>query len=141
MSGVLKLFHSKVVGTLRGWKKWDWLQADTAKALENQQSRRCLSQFFHSLSVCRNVRTAHGVCLLRYADGTRSVPATICSSYFCAVALLAPPMTLHAANQDGLASDEVTLAEILKETDCFVNEGGMPVLRGDAVEGRHLHQR
>jgi hypothetical protein len=31
-------------------KKWDWLRAETAKILENQWSRRCLSQFFHSLS-------------------------------------------------------------------------------------------
>jgi phosphatidylethanolamine/phosphatidyl-N-methylethanolamine N-methyltransferase len=30
-------------------KKWDWLRAETATTLENQQSRRCLSQFFHSL--------------------------------------------------------------------------------------------
>jgi hypothetical protein len=30
-------------------KKWDWLRAETAKTLENQRSRRCLSQFFHSL--------------------------------------------------------------------------------------------
>jgi hypothetical protein len=30
-------------------KKWDWLRAETAKTLENHWSRRCLSQFFHSL--------------------------------------------------------------------------------------------
>ena len=30
-------------------KKWDWLRAETAKTLENQRSRRCLYQFFHSL--------------------------------------------------------------------------------------------
>jgi 2-amino-4-hydroxy-6-hydroxymethyldihydropteridine diphosphokinase len=30
-------------------EKWDWRQAETAKTLENQRSRRCLSQFFHSL--------------------------------------------------------------------------------------------
>jgi hypothetical protein len=27
-------------------KKWDWLRAETTKTLENQRSRRCLSQFF-----------------------------------------------------------------------------------------------
>jgi beta-galactosidase len=32
-------------------KKWDWLRAETANTLENQRSRRCLSQFFHSLGV------------------------------------------------------------------------------------------
>jgi Rrf2 family protein len=32
-------------------KKWDWLRVETAKTLENQRSRRCLSQFFHSLGV------------------------------------------------------------------------------------------
>jgi hypothetical protein len=32
-------------------KKWDWLRAETAKTLENRRSRRCLSQFFHSLGV------------------------------------------------------------------------------------------
>ena len=32
-------------------KKWDWLRAETAKTMENQRSRRCLSQFFHSLGV------------------------------------------------------------------------------------------
>jgi acetylornithine deacetylase/succinyl-diaminopimelate desuccinylase-like protein len=30
-------------------KKWDWLRAETAKPLENQPSRRCLSQSSHSL--------------------------------------------------------------------------------------------
>jgi eukaryotic-like serine/threonine-protein kinase len=30
-------------------EKWDWFRAETAKTLENQRSRRCLSQFFHSL--------------------------------------------------------------------------------------------
>ena len=30
-------------------KKWDWLRAETAKTLEDQRSRRCLSQCFHSL--------------------------------------------------------------------------------------------
>jgi hypothetical protein len=30
-------------------KKWDWLRAETARTLENQRSRRCLSQFSHSL--------------------------------------------------------------------------------------------
>jgi hypothetical protein len=34
-------------------KKWDWLRAETAKTLENQQSRRCLSQFFHSLGTLK----------------------------------------------------------------------------------------
>jgi hypothetical protein len=32
-------------------KKWDWLRAETAKTLEDRRSRRCLSQFFHSLGV------------------------------------------------------------------------------------------
>jgi hypothetical protein len=39
-------------------KKWDWLRAGTAKTLEDRWSRRCLSQFFHSLG-------AHGI-LLRF---------------------------------------------------------------------------
>jgi hypothetical protein len=26
-------------------KKWDWLRAETVKTLENQQSRKCLSQY------------------------------------------------------------------------------------------------
>jgi hypothetical protein len=30
-------------------KKWDRLRAETAKTVENQRSRRCLYQFFHSL--------------------------------------------------------------------------------------------
>jgi hypothetical protein len=33
-------------------KKWDWLRAETAKTVENQRARRCLSQFLHSLGVC-----------------------------------------------------------------------------------------
>jgi hypothetical protein len=37
-------------------KKRDWLRAETAKTPENQRSRRCLSQFFHSLrAACRCV--------------------------------------------------------------------------------------
>jgi hypothetical protein len=36
-------------------KKWAWLRAETAKTLENQQSRRCLSQFLHSLGEANNV--------------------------------------------------------------------------------------
>jgi hypothetical protein len=44
--GSLSVFpHVEVV------KKWDWLRAETVKTLENQRSRRCLSQFFHSLVV------------------------------------------------------------------------------------------
>jgi hypothetical protein len=35
-------------------KKWDWLRAQTAKTLEKQRSRRCLSQFFHSLIPARH---------------------------------------------------------------------------------------
>jgi hypothetical protein len=34
-------------------KKWDWLRAGMAKTLENQRSRRCLSQFIHSLGGVR----------------------------------------------------------------------------------------
>jgi glucose-6-phosphate isomerase len=34
-------------------KKWDWLRAETAKTLEDQQSPRCLSQFFHSFGALR----------------------------------------------------------------------------------------
>ena len=34
-------------------KKWDWLRAETAKTPENQRSRRCLSQFSHSLGELR----------------------------------------------------------------------------------------
>jgi maltooligosyltrehalose trehalohydrolase len=43
--------ESKILLVERGEavKKWDWLRAETAKTRENQQSRRCLSQFLHSL--------------------------------------------------------------------------------------------
>jgi hypothetical protein len=36
-------------------KKWDWLRQETAKTLENQRSRRCLSQFIHSLGAASRV--------------------------------------------------------------------------------------
>jgi hypothetical protein len=35
-------------------KKRDWLRAETTKAMEHQQSRRCLFQFFRSLGTSRN---------------------------------------------------------------------------------------
>jgi hypothetical protein len=41
-------------------KKWDWLRAETAKTLENQRSRRCLSQFIHSLGVSDHHRSKLG---------------------------------------------------------------------------------
>jgi hypothetical protein len=41
---------NRVVFRSEAVKKWDWLRAETAKTLENQRLRRCLSQFFHSLS-------------------------------------------------------------------------------------------
>jgi hypothetical protein len=37
-------------------KKRDWLRAETAKTLENQRVRRCLSQFFHSLYAAKTWR-------------------------------------------------------------------------------------
>jgi hypothetical protein len=39
----------RVLLRVEALKKCDWLRAETAKTLENQRARRCLSQFFHSL--------------------------------------------------------------------------------------------
>jgi transposase len=50
MKGVVALMRKLARGLrYEAGKKWDWLRAETAKTLENQWSRRCLSQFFPSL--------------------------------------------------------------------------------------------
>ena len=65
-------------------KKWDWLRAVVAKTLENQRSRRCLSQFFYSLGarkeLCEACSQLHDYAMCRLDRCPYGADKPICAA-------------------------------------------------------------